>query len=181
MKQPIKFLEGEKVYLRPIEEDDFEAIYSGLWDPDVRRLTGTKQIFTRSMVKNFLEKSALDSSRVGLIICAQQTDEMIGELSLNEINHQDRNASFRIALSTEAHTGKGHGSEAIQLMLAYGFRQLNLHRIELEVFAFNERAKHVYERLGFQQEGVRRDALFYDGEYHDAIVMGILENEFFKV
>ena len=53
-----------------------------------------------------------------------------------------------------------------------------MHRIELEVYDFNPRAQHVYEKAGFMREGVRREVLLWDGEYHDAIVMSILEDEF---
>lgn len=180
MNQTIKFLEGEKVYLRPFEEEDLDLFYSTLWDPTVRRLTGTKEVFTKAIVKKYLNDIALDRNRIDLVICSQESDEMVGELSLTNIDYQNRNAHFRIALSTESNTGKGHGSEAIQLMMDYGFRNLNLHRIELEVFPFNERAIHVYQKLGFRKEGVRRNMLFYDGTYHDAIIMGILENEYFS-
>jgi RimJ/RimL family protein N-acetyltransferase len=77
--------------------------------------------------------------------------------------------------------GKGYGSEAMRLMLDYGFGILNLHRIELDVFAFNERAIRAYEKLGFQKEGIKRDCLFYEYEYHDAIIMSILADEFKQI
>lgn len=66
----------------------------------------------------------------------------------------------------------------MKLMLDYGFGVLNLHRIELNVFDYNARAMHVYEKLGFKREGVQREALFYDHKYHDSILMSILEDGF---
>ncbi len=69
---------------------------------------------------------------------------------------------------------KAYGTEAARLAVDYGLHTLNLHRIELEVYDFNPRARHVYEKIGFVVEGVRRDALLWDGEYHDAILMSIL-------
>jgi RimJ/RimL family protein N-acetyltransferase len=65
-------------------------------------------------------------------------------------------------------------------MLEYGFNVLELHRIDLEVFAFNPRAIHVYEKLGFKREGVRREVLLLEGTYHDSIVMGLLRYEYVK-
>ena len=70
------------------------------------------------------------------------------------------------------------GTEAMSVLLDYGFNILNLHRVDLEVFAFNKRARKSYEKLGFKQEGIMRDKLFYDGEFHDAILMGVLKKEF---
>ncbi len=75
---------------------------------------------------------------------------------------------------------QGYGREALLLMLEYGFGILNLHRIELEAYSYNERALHVYEGLGFKKEGVRREALYYDHEYHDIITMSLLEEEYRK-
>ena len=65
----------------------------------------------------------------------------------------------------------------MRLMVDYGFKALNLHRIGLDVFSYNERAVHVYEKMGFKREGLQRDSLFYDGEFHDTILMAILEDE----
>jgi RimJ/RimL family protein N-acetyltransferase len=97
---------------------------------------------------------------------------------LNEIDWLNRSANFRIALASQQFFGKGYGSEATQLIIDYGFRQLNLHRIELEVFDFNPRAQHVYEKVGFVKEGVRRDVLLWQGQYHSAITMSLLAPEY---
>ena len=69
------------------------------------------------------------------------------------------------------------GSEATRLIVDYAFVELGVHRIELEVFAFNPRAIAVYEKLGFVHEGVRRHALLWDGEWIDALVMSIVATD----
>jgi RimJ/RimL family protein N-acetyltransferase len=61
--------------------------------------------------------------------------------------------------------------------MGYAFEEVGLHRVELEVFAFNDRARHVYEKVGFVVEGTRRDALCFDGEWVDSHIMAILEQE----
>jgi RimJ/RimL family protein N-acetyltransferase len=73
--------------------------------------------------------------------------------------------------------GRGLGTEATRLIVGYGFDQLGLHRIELEVYAFNPRARRAYEKVGFVAEGVLRDALWWDGEWVDAVVMSMLETD----
>ncbi|HWI60796.1 MAG TPA: GNAT family protein, partial [Symbiobacteriaceae bacterium] len=72
----------------------------------------------------------------------------------------------------------GYGQDALRLILQFAFGKMGLHRVELHVFDFNERAIACYERVGFVREGVRREALFRDNRYHDIIVMGITRNEF---
>jgi RimJ/RimL family protein N-acetyltransferase len=73
--------------------------------------------------------------------------------------------------------GRGLGTEATQLIIGHGFGYLGLHRISLEVYAFNPRAKHVYEKAGFCAEGVLREALRYNDQWIDATVMSILGRE----
>lgn len=84
---------------------------------------------------------------------------------------------FRIGLVGPEVYGRGYGTEATRLLLGCAFDTVGLHRIELEVYAFNHRARHVYEKLGFRVEGTRREALDWDGARHDAIVMGLLAHE----
>ncbi|CAH0119221.1 hypothetical protein PAE9249_01720 [Paenibacillus sp. CECT 9249] len=176
--QAVKLLEGDKVYLRPIGLDDTELYFRMLFHPETRRLTGTKKHFTKEQIRQYIEGKTHDSSTVLLLIALCETDEVIGDIALQDIDATNRNANIRIAIDGSGHQGKGYGSEALHLMLDYGFGILNLHRIELNVFDYNGRAKHVYEKLGFKQEGVQREALFYDHKYHDSIMMSILEDEY---
>lgn len=73
--------------------------------------------------------------------------------------------------------GRGYGSDGTRLLLTYGFQQLKLHRIELLVLDDNDRARRMYRNLGFVDEGIRREACLIDGEWHDVIMMGLLETE----
>ncbi|MCX7569710.1 GNAT family protein [Tumebacillus sp. DT12] len=174
----IKQLQGERVYLRHDLPEDVEVHLRAMTDPEMRKLTGTKPLFTRASVEEWLTRRASDPTRVSMAICLQETDELIGELELLEIDHINRNAYIRIALNGDAHLGKGYGTEAMRLLLDYGFGTLGLHRVELNVFSYNARAQKSYAKLGFQSEGVQRQALYYDHEWHDSIIMGVLEHEF---
>ncbi|PYZ93363.1 hypothetical protein CR194_09240 [Salipaludibacillus keqinensis] len=180
--KPIKFLENKRVYLRPIEDKDVDAFFfQSLWDSEFRRLTGTKAVFTRSAVQKHFETIASDSSRIDLIICLQENDQPIGDIAMMDIDHQNRNAIVRIGIFEQNMWGKGLGTEAMSSLLEYGFQMLNLYRVGLDVFSYNKRGMKAYEKLGFKQEGTIRGALFYNGEYHDSILMGVLKEEFVKV
>lgn len=173
-----RLMETKRIYLRPFESTDVDGYFPGLFDAEMRRLTGTQNSFTRSQVERYIENAAQDDSRLMLLIALQENDQVIGDIALMDMHTKNRSAHIRIAIDNTEHQGKGYGSEALLLMLDYGFGICNLHRIELEVYAFNQRAIRTYEKLGFQREGVRRDALFYNHQYHDAIQMSILEDEF---
>jgi RimJ/RimL family protein N-acetyltransferase len=174
----VRFLEGNKVYLRPISLEDTDLYFRMLFDREARRLTGTQNSFTREQISRYIEGKSQDSSSLLLLIALKETDEVIGDIALQSIDSYNRNANIRIAINEPRHQGKGFGSEALLLLLDYGFGIVNLHRIELNVFSYNERAIHTYEKLGFKREGVQRDALYYNHEYHDSILMSILEDEY---
>ncbi|MNO69930.1 Spermidine N(1)-acetyltransferase [compost metagenome] len=173
-----RFLEGEKVYLTPISIEDAEWYFHNLYDPETRKLTGTQRHFTKEGIAAYIERKNQDASSILLLIVLRDNDKPIGDIALQDIDSMNRNCNIRIALSSEEQTGKGYGSEALKLMLDYGFGILNMHRIELNVFDYNQHALHVYEKLGFRQEGIQREALYYNHKYHDSIMMSILENEF---
>lgn len=175
--RPRPTLGGTLVRLRPLVAGDADAMFASLHDPETLRLTGTRRTFTREQVAAWCAGLEAADDRVDLAIEAAADGAYLGEVVLNEIDPLDRCASFRIALAGIRHAGRGYGTEAARLMLTYAFDELGLHRVELEVFAFNPRAIHVYEKLGFRREGVRREALRQDGAWHDAITMGMLEGE----
>ncbi|NBI30005.1 GNAT family N-acetyltransferase [Chengkuizengella marina] len=177
-KKAVRFLEGNKIYLRPLDIEDAELYFQMLYNSETRRLTGTQKSYTRQQITSYIEGKAEDSSSVLLLIVLKETDVVIGDVALQDIDTINRSSSIRIAIDAEQNQGKGYGSEAISLMLEYGFGILNLHRIELEVFTFNKRAAHVYEKLGFKIEGIQRDRLYFNHQYHDAILMSILEEEY---
>ncbi|MRX56533.1 aminoglycoside 6'-acetyltransferase [Bacillus sp. HMSC76G11] len=176
----MSFLQGENVYLRPFKKEDFDMIFHNVQDKEIRRLTGTQTFFTMGKIEKAYESFALDKTRMDLVIAMKETDEAIGDLALLDIDLLNRNASIRIALNEEKHRGRGFGTEALRLILQHGFHNLGLYRVGLNVYHYNERAKRSYEKLGFKQEGVIRGELFYDGDFHDNILMGVLADEFWE-
>ncbi|EUJ43176.1 GNAT family N-acetyltransferase [Listeria riparia] len=173
-----KLLQGEKVFLRPLNVEDLDTYYTLFFDSEVRRLTGTKQVFTYAQIEHYIANKWQENDSVLLLICLQNTEEVIGDIALQDIDPTNRNANMRIAIGQAKHQGQGYGSEAIQLLLEYGFGILNLNRIELNVFAYNKQASRAYEKAGFTVEGIQREVLFYNHEYHDSISMSILAREF---
>ena len=173
-------LVGSRVVLRPIAVEDAAAMFGSLSDKESMRLTGTQQNFTFAQVQRHCQRVAVADDRADFAITLEENPGYIGEAVLNEIDWENRTANFRIALANQKLFGNGYGTEATRLVVDYGMRTLGLHRIELEVYDFNPRAQHVYEKVGFVREGVRRDVLCWDGVYHSAIMMSILATDYEK-
>jgi len=174
-------IHGERVNLRPVQIDDAQAIFAGTQQPEGRRLTGTHAEFTLEQVQTYVERAQTSDDRATFTMIDAADARPVGEVVLMDIDTDNHSAGLRIALFYDADFGKGYGSEAMRLALKHAFETLKLHRVSLEVFAFNPRAIHVYEKVGFKREGVLRDALYWDSEYVDAIVMGILADEYFAI
>jgi RimJ/RimL family protein N-acetyltransferase len=168
---------GQKIVLRPYRKTDAPTILTATQDPTVRYFTGTQATFTLEQIERYIDNFEGSDDRVGFIIALPETLEAVGEVVILEIDQRNRSAHIRIALFRVEDLNKGYGSEAMRLMVDYGFRTLNLHRLGLDVFTFNARAIHVYEKIGFKQEGLQRDTLFDGERFHSTVVMGILEDE----
>jgi len=106
---------------------------------------------------------------------------MIGGIGLEAINHASGHAWLSVGIGEREYWGKHYGSEAIELILDYAFLWLNLHRISLNVFEYNSRGIHAYEKIGFTVEGRKREALLRDGRRWDILYMGILKDEWLMI
>lgn len=103
---------------------------------------------------------------------------LIGSCQLHSINYVHRSAELQIRIGDASAQGMGYGTQATGLLLDFAFRDLNLHRVYLHVFANNERAIRMYEKIGFVREGIMRKMAHIDGVYIDAVLMGILREEY---
>ena len=179
-------LTGEKVVLRPFTGGDLPAIRAVLLDPEARVLTGSVHNEAEAHAHESPDEEALlltwygtrndEASRLDLAVVDRATRECVGEAVLNEWDPGNESCNFRIFIGPNGRN-RGLGTEATRLIVGYGFQRLGLHRISLEVYAFNPRARRAYEKVGFRVEGVLRESLRYNGEWIDATVMSILAAE----
>lgn len=172
---------GERIYLRPLQLVDAEKMAATSKIDEIRYLTGTDKSFTVPQVEEYIMKISKDDSRCDLAICLKDTDQMIGELSIMDIDEVNQSAGFRIAMINIQQTGKGYGTEAIDLVLNFVFEELCLNRLQLEVYSYNLRGIKAYEKAGFIKEGVLREAIFINEIYSDEIIMSILKSEYKKI
>jgi len=173
-----KILIGERVFLRPFTPEDAELVLAGANNPDSAKLTGTQQTFVREQVDAYIQRSIAGEGRAAFIFADSADDRVIGEVVINEMDDINRSANLRIAIFDTADWSKGYGTDAMRLMVKYGFETLKLHRIELGVYDFNPRGICAYEKIGFKREGVLREVLQWGGAYHNMIMMSILEWEY---
>lgn len=175
-------LTGELVTLRPIQAEDAEVIDRILRDDDeIARLTGSvhrsdEAPMTDLPIERLREVYggwATAKDRLVLGVIDNANGELVGEVVLNGWDPGNRSCGFRTLLGATGR-GRGLGTEATRLVVEHGLHTMGLHRISLEVYDFNPRARHVYEKVGFVHEGTGRDALFFDGDWIDVHYMATL-------
>lgn len=171
-------LTGSTVRLREPRPSDIEDRQRCARDPEFLRMMGEAAgpagPTTADEARAWYE--AVRRSPFGWAI--ERDGRCIGAISLENIKEHDRRASLSIGIFDPAARDRGAGSEAVRLVLRFAFDQIDLHRVGLRVYAFNHRAIHVYERLGFVHEGVERECARVAGEWVDDVMMGILAHEF---
>lgn len=174
---PPAMLATPRLRLEPLGSGHFEGTWAGLQDAEAMRLTGTHQQFTEQQIQGWLAKLPAEDGRADWAIIRIEDGTHIGEVVLNDYDADNQSVGFRIALNGAGRFGQGYGTEATRAVVDHAFEVMGVHRIGLEVYAFNPQAQRAYEKCGFVVEGRQREALYWDGEWVDAIMMGMLATD----
>lgn len=175
-----KKIVGESLYLSPISAEDAETFVEWMNDFGITDFTGrSAQITTLENEKEWLAEATSGKKYIFAIISETiEGHELIGTVELMNIREFDRSATAGIFIGKNNKRGHGIGTEALNLLVEYGFLYLNLHSINLSVLADNPRAIRCYEKVGFKECGRMREARFIGGKYRDVIYMDLLASEY---
>ena len=176
-----KKLVGDRIYLAPKGASDEEVEKFTEWMNDFQvtdYIGSSARMMTLNEEKEWLENVNKNNKNRNFNIIELNKDKLIGTISLENLNWTDRSATLGIFIGDKDYRNSGYGTEAIKLLLEYGFRYLNLHSIRLDLLNINERAHKCYLKCGFKDTGKSREAIFLNGKYYDKLHMDILENEF---
>lgn len=183
-------LRGERVSLRESREEDFACLARWWADPSVAILqTGYVRPTPATTVSDLMRGwSANIGSDAGFTIVENadgagddpvadeaHEERVVGQLSLFGVT-KNRGATMGIVVGKEFWSN-GFGTEAVRLAVRYGFSEMGLHRIQLAVWDYNERAIRAYSSAGFREEGRRRETVFHGGRWHDEVLMALLADE----
>jgi len=165
-------IRGEKVYLRPIHEGDFPKLVAWTNDPEISRLMDGDYPATLEECAGWHKAQLSDRHSQRFALCTVDGDLLIGDIALDHIAWRSGEAELRIRIGEKSHRDKGYGQDAVRTLLEHAFTNMNLKRIYLRVYAYNERAIRCYEKCGFRKEGrLRRQGP--DGAPVWVILMGI--------
>jgi RimJ/RimL family protein N-acetyltransferase len=172
-------LVGERVRLRGVRDDDLPTLAQWEMDPG-RMVTLSTRVAPESeaAAKERIAKwSANEKDDLGFAIeTLEDPPVLVGNIGLWGARAKDRCATLGIALG-RAHIGRGYGTDAMRVIVGYGFREMGLHRIQLGVAPFNPAGIRAYEKAGFVEEGRLRESVLHDGRWYDEVLMSILDHE----
>jgi RimJ/RimL family protein N-acetyltransferase len=146
-------------------------------DPEVRHFTGDpSNELTLDSLRAWYGSRSAQPDRLDLAVTDRATGRLVGEVVLYDWDPVHRSCTFRTLVGPEGR-GRGLGTEAVRLIVGHGFESLGLHRIALDLFSHNHRARRVYEKAGFVEEGVTRQSVLRDGQWYDQTLMSVLAPE----
>lgn len=178
----VKFLTGNKIYLRGLTKDDCTDQYVSFVN-DVEALSLIEGIGYMPVDKEDLEEyieSCNNSENLLLGIFENKTDLHVGNIHLGQIKPYHHSCSYGIVLHRD-HIKKGYAYEASSLLIKHAFEIMNIHRIQINVIEKNTRAIKLYEGLGAFKEGRLREAFYFQNKYYDIIVYSLLKRDYFKI
>ncbi|MCD5382598.1 GNAT family N-acetyltransferase [Candidatus Gracilibacteria bacterium] len=178
----IEVLSSKNISLVVPEKQDIKLWYQGVNNIETQKYLGSMfgQVISLEAEEDYFNKLKNDQSIRQFCIYVKPKSKIIGNISLMEIDFQNRKANFGIAIFDEKSRGKGYGTESIKLILEYAFEVLGLNKINLGFIEFNERARAVYEKIGFKYAGTLKQDFYQGGKYYDHILMEIFFDNFKK-
>jgi RimJ/RimL family protein N-acetyltransferase len=178
-------LKGKLVVLRPVQKSDITYFLKWYNDPEVIQYSGMYLPMTEMAAQKRIEDLGISKSTTDAVFVIEiiegDKSKPIGDIGLYRIKSKDHNATLGIDIGDKEYWSKGYGTEAAELIIKYGFEQLNLHRISSSTFSFNARSVKLHLKIGFKEEGRRHEVFFKNGEYCDEVMFGLLRKDWEKL
>ena len=169
--------EGTLVRLRAFEQGDVDANHAFINDYETVKgmMSGIPFPSSYSDERRWLEQQTSYSRGEYQFAVEDFEGDLVGRCGIIRLDWKNRVGELAIMIGTP-YRGRGYGREAMQLLCDFCFKEMNLHKLKVTVFAFNKAAIRCYERNGFVQEGVLKQEIFREGAYQDVVVLARLQD-----
>jgi RimJ/RimL family protein N-acetyltransferase len=170
-------LETERLVMKLMDEQDAEEIVAWRSRKDIIDSLFSAAGITLAQHRNWYAGYVKNDTRMEFVINTKADQKKIGTIGLSGIDYKNQKAEYGILIGEKQERGKGYAQEASRAIMAYGFFDLNLQKIKLNVFADNIQAVSLYKKLGFKEEGILRREIYKNGCFKDVMVMAVLREE----
>lgn len=168
---------GNLIILRALEPSDLDRCYKWMNDPSIVRTLKARYPMPFQGEAEWLERAVRGGERERhFAIETSDRREHIGNASIHDIDWVSRTARFGLFVGEPAAWNRGFGSDAMRSLVRFAFDEMNLRKLRIHVFDYNERAKHVLDSLGFQVEGKLAREFYREGKYHDLVIYSVFSD-----
>lgn len=171
-------IKGKHIFLRALEPEDLEFLYELENNPSIWEISGTITPYSKHVLKLYLEnahRDIYDVKQLRLCIC-NHDQTVIGLIDLFDFDPKNRRAGLGIVILEEQNRNKGAGAEAISVLSAYAFQNLNLRQLYANVMEDNKASIHLFKKLGFVVVGVKKDWIYFNGAFKNEILFQKINN-----
>lgn len=175
-------LEGNFIYLRQMEKSDMKCYQEMINDFSIySKVVGWSFQVTELEQEEWFQKAVHDSKSKRFTICLKQDNSPVGMVTISNIDWQNRSATHGIKLHPKCPKGKGIGTDAVMTIMKYAFEEMNLNRLDGSWMEDNIPSEKLYLKCGWQIEGLKRNAVFRNGKYHNLKITGITREDYFAL
>lgn len=174
-----QMIRGERTFLRPAERSDIPLFVRWLSDAETAQFLSARTPLSTPLEEAWFERMVAGEGKDGyhFVMCLLESGQPFGTIGLFDLDHVNGSAGMGIAIGEKALWGQGLGTDALNALVDFGFGELRLQRIWLDVYDFNPRARRSYEKCGFVLEGTKRQAIFKRGRHRDVLLMSVLRDD----
>ena len=172
----MKTLQGNTVTLRALEPEDLQFLFDTENDESFWEVSHTQTPFSKFLLKQYLENAHLDifeAKQLRLIIQENLNSKPVGMIDLFDFNPQHKRAGIGILIH-QKYQKNGFASEALQLLINYSFRHLNLHQLYANITSDNSKSIALFRKHQFKEIGIKKDWIFSNGKFKDELLFQII-------
>jgi diamine N-acetyltransferase len=176
----MKTLKGKNIYIRALEPNDLEFLYTIENDQSIWEVSNTHTPYSRFLVKQYLENAHQDiyeAKQLRLAICQDQDFPALGLIDLFDFDPKNNRAGVGIVIQNQENRNQNIGSEALDLLIQYAFYNLNLHQLYANISEENAASIALFTKFGFQKIGVKKEWTLVNGIYKDEILFQLINNQ----
>ncbi len=171
-------LKGQNIFLRALEPEDLEFIYAIENNENIWEVSNTITPYSKFLIRQYLENAHQDiyeAKQLRLAICKEGSSEAIGLIDLFDFDAKNKRAGVGIIIQNETDRNSGFGKEALGLMIAYSFQQLQLHQLFANIGTDNQASLSLFTTFGFIKIGVKKDWNLINNAFHDEAVFQLIK------
>lgn len=171
-------IKGQSLYLRPVRHGDVSHIHEANQNEEIMVMTGTRESMSLWEITNQYKRYRKDPTRYDFAVCLVENDELIGDVTLLNVDRESKKATLHIVIHQRHQRCKGYGTEATLLAQEFVFKELVLNRLELKVLSHNISGIKLCEKTGFKTEGVLRQSLYFNHQYSDDLILAMIRKDY---